>query len=115
MRVLFSKRLVFISKPRCGSTSIRRHLEPHISEKSGDFAVDCANTVPHFHPHDTAPYVQVKLAELYPQHPELTYFMTIRNPVDMLWSYYRFFKSDANCQYNYHPDWNELSSIEFED
>ncbi len=115
VRVLFSKGLVFISKPRCGSTSIRRHLGPFLSKDDGDFAVDVAKTVEHFHPHDTAPYVKAKLAELYPDHPKLTYFMTIRNPVDMLWSYYRFFRPDADCLYNYQSDWNENSTIDFEE
>lgn len=115
MRVLFSKGLVFISKPRCGSTSVRMHLKRYISKRAGDFAVDYAHDSEHFHPHDTAPYVKAKLAELYPEHAGLSYFMTTRNPVDLLWSCYRFFKPDAECRYNFEPDWDKSTAMEFED
>lgn len=114
MRVLFSKGLVFISKPRCGSTSIRTHLWPYISKEHGDFAVDVAGQVKNFHPHATAPYVKAKLAELYPHHPKLKFFMTTRHPADMLWSYYRFFKPDSDSNYNYQPTWDENSKMDFE-
>ena len=115
MRVLFSKGLVFISKPRCGSTSIRIRMGQYISKKDRDFSVDEAEESTVFHPHDMAPYVKAKLAEFYPDHPNLTYFVTTRNPVDMLWSYYRFFRPDTECRYNYAPEWNESSAMGFED
>ncbi|WP_170327109.1 hypothetical protein [Ruegeria arenilitoris] len=86
-----------------------------MSEKAGDFAVDIAYQSEHFHPHDTAPYVKAKLAELYPEHAGLSYFMTTRNPVDLLWSCYRFFKPDAECRYNFDPGWDETTTMEFED
>ena len=50
MRVLFSKRLVALSKPRCGSTSLRRMLDPMMNSDAGDFAVDvtCPPPTPAF-------------------------------------------------------------------
>ncbi|MFY2823581.1 hypothetical protein [Ruegeria sp. MALMAid1280] len=41
--------------------------------------------------------------------------MTTRNPVDLLRSYYRYFKPDAECRYNIAPDWDGTTAMELED
>ena len=46
MRVLFKPGLAALSKPRCGSTSLRRMLTPHM--QGGDIKCDRANDPPPF-------------------------------------------------------------------
>jgi hypothetical protein len=114
MRVLFSKGIAAISKPRCGSTSIRGMLDPFLDREAGDIAVNMAGQRPPFHPHMTAPYLrQVLEAQGHDAHA-LEYFVTIRHPVRMLQSYYRFFKPDAQGRYNFAPNWDGSIGMGFE-
>lgn len=102
MRVLFSKKLIFISKPRCGSTSVRRLLNKYINPELNDFAVDMAGQKPAYHPHITAPCLINQLsAEFNTDLSDFKIFTITRNPLEMLMSYYRFFKPDVNGRYNY--------------
>lgn len=105
MRLLFSKRIAFISKPRCGSSSLRRMLDPLVVPDAGDIAVDVAGRRPPFHPHMTAPYLQELLRTNYPEAPDLEYFVTTRHPVEMLFSYYKYFQPDEHGRYNYQDAW----------
>ncbi len=105
MRVLFSKKLIFISKPRCGSTSVRRLLNKYINPELNDFAVDMAGQKPGYHPHITAPCLINQLsADFNIDLSDFKIFTITRNPLEMLSSYYRFFKPDVNGRYNYQVD-----------
>ena len=104
MRVLFSKKLIFISKPRCGSTSVRRFLDKYLNPDYNDFAVDVAGRKPGYHPHITAPCLLNQLSQDFKiDFRDYKIFTITRNPLDMLLSYYKFFKPDINGRYNYHP------------
>lgn len=104
MRVLFGPGLAALSKPRCGSTSLRRMLTPHM--KDGDIKCDRGGVSPPFHPHITAPYLRKVLTERGHDAEALTYIITMRHPVDLLWSYWKFFKPDAAGLYSFSPGWS---------
>jgi len=109
MRLLLSRNFAALSKPRCGSTSLRRAVGPHMDRSKGDFAVDEGGERPPFHPHITAPYLLDLVA---PARPDL--IVTMRHPVDLLWSYYSFFQPDAQGRYNFHPRWTGPGGPDFE-
>lgn len=105
MRILHSRKLIFISKPRCGSTSVRRFLDSLMVE--GDEKCDYANEFPSYpelHPHMSAPAVQSYLKSKKIDIRQYTTFTVIRNPLDMLWSY---FKPDINSNYYYSTEYND--------
>jgi hypothetical protein len=115
VRVLFSQGLISISKPRCGSTSVRRILDRLVDKSKGDIAVDVAGQRPPYHPHHSAPYLkQLLMADGYDIAGMTTVIIT-RNPVDMLWSYFNYFKPDSAGRYNYNTDWNNSDLMPFED
>jgi len=114
MRVLRSRGIVAIAKPRCGSTSVRRMLDPFIDVAAGDLAVDVAGEQPPFHPHISAPYLREILAARFDDADRLEYFITVRHPHDMLWSYYQFFRPDSQCRYNFQAGWSASDPIDFE-
>lgn len=107
MRVLFSLNLLFVSKPRCGSTSVRRVLDPLVDRACGDLAVDVAGQYPPYHPHHSAPYIKRLLKEDARDISKLVTFITVRHPVEMLWSYYKYFKPNIWGKYNYQEDWTD--------
>ena len=117
MRVIFEKNLVFISKPRCGSTSIRNSLTDFIRQTypntdSSDLIIDDPGPV--FHPHITAPYLRELLKAKYKEKANnLEYFTVIRNPLDMLKSSYFCFQPDINSNYNYQQEYNPKKKISF--
>lgn len=115
MRVLLSQGLVSISKPRCASTTLRRMLDPLVLPEKGDIRVDVAGQKPPFHPHITAPYLSKVLAERGIDPAGLTFLIVVRHPVEMLWSYYKFFKPDAESRYSFSPGWAGASGIGFEE
>lgn len=112
--MLFSKGIAAISKPRCGSTSVRRMLDPFVNSETGDIAVNMAGEQPPFHPHITAPYLQELLREK-EHNSTLAYFITIRHPVEMLASYFKFFQPDRQSRYNFSPGWDGQSGMTFEE
>ena len=115
MRVIFSKNLAFISKPRCASTSLRRLLDKFLSDENGDFGVDVADQKPPFHPHVTAPYLRELIATNFPGQAALEFFICIRHPVMMLHSYYKFFAPDRFSRYNYQPGYSGCAELTFEE
>jgi hypothetical protein len=110
MRILHSKKLIFVSKPRCGSTSIRRLLDSKMKE--GDEYSDFGNENPRLHPHMSLPSILEYLTDTKGDCSDYQSFIFTRNPMAMLWSYYKYFKPDANFRYNYNKDHNpnDLSS-----
>lgn len=77
-------------------------------------AVDLAGELPPFHPHMTAPHIEEILAGRSLAPDALDFFITIRNPLDMLWSYYKFFKPDIRSRYNFQQGWDSANLIDFE-
>jgi hypothetical protein len=104
MRILHSKKLIFISKPRCGSTSIRRLLDSKMV--NGDEYSDYGNENPRLHPHMSLPSIMEYLADTKGNCSDYQAFIFTRNPLAMLWSYYKYFKPDNNFRYNYNKDHN---------
>ena len=115
MRVLFSQKLIIISKPRCGSTSLRRMLDQMLDPSQGDFAVDVAGQNPPYHPHLSAPYLKQLLRADGHDVTIMTTIIVTRHPVQMLWSYYKFFQPDARSSYNYSPECDASTRIGFQD
>lgn len=115
MRVLFSQGIIAISKPRCGSTSVRRILDGLMKVDQGDIAVDVAGKRPPYHPHLSAPYLKKLLVADGHNIDGMTTIIFTRNPVDMLWSYFNFFKPDTFGRYDYNGDWDSTNLYSFED
>lgn len=113
MRVLFHPKLVALSKPRCGSTSLRRMLTPLM--RPGDLKADAGDEAPPLHPHITAPYLRKILNEWGHDAEALTYIITIRHPVSLLWSYWKFFKPDAAGLYSFSKGWAGKAEMPFEE
>lgn len=114
MRVLFSRGLIAISKPRCGSTSVRRVLDKLVDPTMGDIVVDVAGQRPPYHPHHTAPFLKKLLIDDGHDISGMKTFIITRNPLDMLWSYFNFFAPDEFGLYNYNQDWSAGSPVTFE-
>jgi len=115
VRVLFSQGLISISKPRCGSTSVRQILDRLVKVEKGDIAVDTAGQRLPYHPHHSAPYLKQLLVQEGHDISGMTTFIISRHPVEMLWSYLNYFKPDQANRYNYNPDWNGSNLMSFED
>ncbi|MEO9873812.1 MAG: hypothetical protein ABJM79_13120 [Anderseniella sp.] len=79
-------------------------LNPFMDPGAGDISVDIDDENPPFHPHITAPYLQEILSERGPD-VHLEYFVSVRHPLRMLESYYKFFVPDENSRYFYSPDY----------
>lgn len=114
MRVLFSKGIAALSKPRCGSTSLRRMLDPLMDKAAGDIAVNTGGEAPPYHPHITAPYLKQLLRARGHDPEALAWIVTVRHPAEMLWSYWKFFKPDVKSRYNFAPNWDEGARMPFE-
>ncbi len=115
MRVLFSQGLIAISKPRCGSTSVRRILDRLVDVEKGDIAVDVAGQRPPYHPHHTAPFLKKILRQEGYNIDKMTTFIFTRHPLEMLWSYFNYFKPDKSSRYSYNSDWSSSDLMDFED
>lgn len=113
MRVLFSKKLIFVAKPRCASTSVRRALDSLVNEKAGDISVDIAGQKPPYHPHLSAPYIKELLQMDGHDISGMETIIVTRNPIAMLWSYFNFFQPDTSNRYNYQNDWEKDSLMQF--
>lgn len=99
MRILHSKKLIFVSKPRCGSTSIRRILNKLMTDD--DQKCDFSGQYDDLHPHMTAPSIHSYLTRHGIDISEYKTFTVTRNPLEMLWSYYKYFQPDINGRYNF--------------
>lgn len=99
MRILHSKKIIFVSKPRCGSTSIRRILDKLFV--AGDEKCDVAGEIDGLHPHMTAPAIHCYLLNKGINISDYRTFTVARDPLEMLWSYHKFFQPDVNGRYNF--------------
>lgn len=88
MRILHKYKFVYLSKPRCASTTIRSLLDKYsgiISDDSG----------PYYH-HTTAKDLKKHFQKMGWNWDDYYKFITIRNPWDLLVSCYHFGKPDVN-------------------
>lgn len=76
-------------------------MDRFVNTDAGDLAVDTDGQRPNFHPHMTAPLLKARLSEIGVDCGDFTTIIVVRNPIDMLWSYYKFFQPDVNGLYNY--------------
>ena len=104
MRILDNQQLIYISKPRCGSTSLRKILDQY-SGQAPLYCWDVANEHPIFHPHITAPALLNYLADTSPDRLAYKLFTVIRDPLKMLYSYFKFFKPDINMRFNFEDNY----------
>lgn len=89
-------------------------LDPFVNAERGDIAVNIGGEHPPFHPHITAPYLQ-ELLQNRAGAGTLSYFITIRHPVAMLESYFKFFQPDQKSRYNFSPNWSGHTGMSFEE
>lgn len=109
MRILHSQRIVLVSKPRSGSTSLRVSLDAYLHP--GD--VSCDRPYGQWHPHHTA----LRLKQIFERKgwnfASYYKFCTSRNPYDLLVSYYEYFRPDGTGTYNYQMGHDRASLMAF--
>jgi hypothetical protein len=66
-----------------------------------DIKCDVANTLEGLHPHMTAPAIANYLNSKGYNPSNYKFFTITREPLEMLWSYYKFFEPDLNSRYNF--------------
>ncbi|NCD40627.1 MAG: hypothetical protein EOL88_00895 [Bacteroidia bacterium] len=93
MRISYRRKFIFISRPRCASTFIRSILTPYSDILS--------SATPPYHHHATALELEKHFIETERNWNDFFSFTTIRNPYNMMVSYYEFFKPDINGIYRY--------------
>nr|NQU92388.1 hypothetical protein [Bacteroidota bacterium] len=96
MRISHKYRFIFISKPRCASTTIRNILDP--------FSDITSSATPPFHHHATALELKLYFDRTGWNWKDYFVFTTVRNPWDMIVSYYIRFKPDVNGLYNFEKE-----------
>lgn len=111
MRILNRDKIILISKPRSGSTSLRMALDAYT--QPGDIA--CDTPFDCWHPHHTASKLQSVLAAKGLDFDSYFSFCTARNPYDLVVSYYFFFRPDVNGTYNYSEKYIADNLMAFED
>lgn len=112
MRILHSRKLIFVSKPRCGSTSVRQFLTARM--QAGDEKCDYAGEVKGLHPHMTAPAIHGYLRKKGVDISDYRTFTVTRKPPEMLWSYFKFFQPDTRSRYIFSPRYDPDSPARFE-
>jgi hypothetical protein len=91
MRISHRYKFVFISKPRCASTTVRKLLDPFS---------DIVSSQSHpYHHHTTASRLKAHFAEIGWDWERYFKFITLRNPWTMLVSLYHFGLPDTNGKY----------------
>jgi len=90
-------------------------LDRLVDEVKGDIAVDIAGQRPPYHPHHTAPYLKQLLLEAGHDIAAMTTVTVTRNPIDMLWSYYKFFRPDRASRYTFSPGYDPADRMGFEE
>ena len=83
--------------------------------QDGDIACDIGGRTPGLHPHMCAGAIHAYLRKKGFDPSEYYTFTVTRNPLDMLWSYYKFFQPDDQNKYNYDADYNNTARVEFDD
>ena len=102
MRISHRFRFVFLSNPKCGSTTIRKILD-----KFTDLG-DSPDKPPPYHPHTKAQEIQELFQEEGWDLSKYWVFTTIRNPWSRMVSYYHYGRWDLN----FRPFWDKLHDEE---
>jgi hypothetical protein len=89
-------------------------LDKLTDPEAGDIQVNVAGELPPFHPHVTGPFLRSQLEQLDQDTSGMKMFTVIRHPVEMLWSYYKFFKPDTSSRYNFDNGWEFSQPMGFE-
>ncbi len=98
MRISHKNKFIFLSKPRCASTAIRAILDPYSDVFS--------SSAPPFHHHTTAMELKMYFDTTHWPWEEYFVFTTVRNPWEMVVSYFTFFRPDINGLYNFEKERN---------
>jgi len=95
LRISQKYKFVFFSKPKCATTSIRKKLDKYSDIYSADNQP--------YHPHTTALQLKIHFNKIGWDWNNYFKFITLRNPWDMVVSFYHYAKPDINGIY----DWEE--------
>lgn len=109
MRTSHRHKFVFLSKPRTGSTSVRRMLNQYsdvICDRRGQPESG-------FHPHLNWEAATELFVEKGWDFSSYFSFATLRNPWGLTVSFYSFFKPDAVGRYNFMSNYDETTSMPF--
>ena len=91
MRISHKKKFIFFSKPKCATTSIRKKLDKYS---------DIISTDNHpYHHHTTALQLKTHFDKMGWDWNNYFKFITLRNPWDMVVSFYHYAKPDINGIY----------------
>jgi len=96
MRISHRYKFIFLSKPRCASTFVRTILDPYSDIKSSSSAP--------FHHHATALELKLYFEQVGWDWNDYFSFTTVRNPWEMIVSYFTFFKPDINGLYSFEKE-----------
>jgi len=96
MRISHKYKFIFLSKPRCASTAVRAILDPYSDVFSSH--------APPFHHHVTAFELKTHFDKIGWQWKDYFIFTTVRNPWEMIVSYFTYFKPDVNGLYNFEKE-----------
>lgn len=91
MRISHQKKFIFFSKPKCATTSIRKKLDKYSDILSTDNAP--------YHHHTTALQLKIHFNQMGWDWNNYFKFITLRNPWDMVVSFYHYAKPDLNGIY----------------
>ena len=105
MRISHKHKFIFISKPKCASSSIRQALNKHSDIISGGKKP--------YHHHSTALMIKNHFEDMDWNFDEYYKFISVRNPWDMLVSLYYFGKPDQNSFYFWCPQYNDSELMPF--
>ena len=110
MRISHRYKFVFISKPKCASESIRKYLNPFSDViSSQEIGLRC------YHDHITMKEVKrCFFTDSQYKWGEYFRFTTLRNPWDLMVSFYHYGTPDAKGYYRWNPEYNpESKKIDF--
>jgi hypothetical protein len=104
MRISHRKKFIFFSKPKCASESVRRVLNSFSD-------IFSTSQLPYYH-HVTALYLKNHFSQKKWDWNQYYKFITLRNPWDVLVSFYHYAKPDMNGIYFYEDTRNEIKRDE---
>ena len=108
MRISHKYKFVFISKPKCATTSVRKVLDQYSDIHSTD-------SYPYHH-HSNAQELKWHFEEMNWEWDQYYKFITIRNPWDMVVSWYHYAKPDSKGNYWYQKNcYDENNLMSFRD
>ncbi len=110
MRISFKHKFIFVSKPKCGSTTIRAALDPF----SDIGLTEIKDPATPWDYHMTAKQIKAALGERNIDWNDFFSFVSIRNPWAMLVSNYRYAKFDKEGRGFWDPDYQGESEFPFD-